>query len=109
MASGAAAVARARRRVISHFMQNNAVSPDTAILVVPDRPLEERALQRLVGYGVLVETTKHTYYLDVRAYDRWRNERRKRAIIALLIAGLISLLAALLGMFVTGATLALRG
>ena len=46
MASAAAAVvAKARRDVISHFMQANAVSRDSAATWVPNRPLQQRMLE----------------------------------------------------------------
>ena len=84
MATAAAAVvARARREVTSHFMQRNAVSPDSAVRWVPDRRLERRILNRFVRRGVLVEVREDTYYLDVPAYDRWRRSARKRFAIAL--------------------------
>ena len=97
MATAAAAVvARARRDVISHFMERNAVSAGEAVRWVPDRALKQRMLARagagragtaarFVRRGVIVETAQDTYYLDVPAYDRWRRSTRKRA--AALIGG----------------------
>jgi hypothetical protein len=94
MATAAAAVvAKARREVISHFMQNNAVSPAAAVRWTPDRRLKQRMLARFVRQGVLVETAADTYYLDVPAYDRWRRSVRKRAAFAL--AGVAAVGAAL--------------
>lgn len=84
MASAAAAlVAKARRDVVSHFMQQNAVSPAQAIQWVPDRRLKRRALARFVRQGVIVETGEDTLFLDVPAYDRWRRSTRKRIAVAL--------------------------
>ena len=84
MATAAAAVvARARRDVVSHFMERNAVSPDQAARWVPDRHLQRRIVGRFVRRGVLVETAPDTYYLDVPAYDRWRRSVRKRAALAI--------------------------
>jgi hypothetical protein len=94
MATAAAAVvARARREVISHFMQSNAVSPASAVHWVPERGLERRLLARFVRRGVLVETGDERYYLDVPAYDDWRRSARRRAAVA--IAGVTVLSAAL--------------
>lgn len=84
MATAAAAiVAKARRDVVSHFMQQNAVSPAQAIEWVPDRRVRRRALARFVSQGVIVETTQDTFFLDVPAYDRWRRSSRKRLAVAL--------------------------
>jgi hypothetical protein len=96
MATAAAAVGAAIRRVISHLMSANAVSADSAVYFVPERRLQRRLLARLVRRGVIVETRPDTYYLDLPAYDRWRRSRRQRA--ALLIGGVAvaSALAALL-------------
>lgn len=93
MATAAAAVvAKARRDVISHFMQQNAVSASAAIRWVPDRRVRRRILERFVRQGVIVEQAPDTFYLDIPAYDRWRRSSRKRVAIAL--AGLAAIGAA---------------
>jgi hypothetical protein len=67
-------------------MSNNAVSRDSAVYFVPDRPLQRRMLARLIRRGVIVETAPDRYYLDVPAYDRWRRGLRQR--VAVLMGGL---------------------
>jgi hypothetical protein len=96
MATAAAAVGAAMRKVTSHLMSNNAVSPESAVYFVPDRRLQRRVLGRLIRRGVVVETAPDTYYLDVPAYDEWRRGLRRR--IALIFGGalLTGLAAALL-------------
>ena len=89
MATAAAAVGAAMRRVISRLMSANAVSPDSAIYFVPDRRLQARVLQRLIRRGVIVETKPDTYYVNVPAYERWRRTMRGRA--ALMIGGVVML------------------
>ena len=89
MATAAAAVGAAIRRVVSHLMGANAVSPETAIYFVPDRHIQRRVLARLVRRNVIVETQPDTYYLDIPAYDRWRRSMRGRA--ALMIGGVVVL------------------
>jgi hypothetical protein len=97
MATAAGAVvAKARRDVISHFMQANAVSAERASAWIPDRPLQRRALARFVDRGVIIETGKDTYYLDLPEYDRWRRSMRKRAAFALLAVAIIGAVAAAL-------------
>ena len=90
-----AAVSVAIRKVISHLMSNNAVSPESAVHYVPDRHLQQRLLARLVRRGVIVETGPDRYYLDVPAYDRWRRGLRRR--VAVLMGGL-GIAAAALGL-----------
>ena len=86
MATAAAAVvAKARRDVISHFMERNAVAPESAVQWVPDRHIQRRMMDRLARRGVLVETADDKYYLDVPAYDSWRRSLRRRA--AMTVAG----------------------
>jgi hypothetical protein len=67
-------------------MSNNAVSRDSAVYFVPDRPLQRRMLARLIRRGVIVETAPDRYYLEVPAYDRWRRGLRQR--VAVLMGGL---------------------
>jgi CTP-dependent riboflavin kinase len=83
MATAAAIVARARRDVISHFMERNAVSSDAAVRWVPERHIQRRMLARLIRRGVLVETGEDTYFLDVPAYDRWKRSLRLRTVVLL--------------------------
>ncbi len=80
-AAGAAgaAVARARRRLVSHFMSNDAVSADKAIGYAPERGIERRLLERLIDQGVLHVGKAGTYWLDIPAYDKWNRKRRRRA------------------------------
>jgi hypothetical protein len=97
MATAAAAVvAKARRDVISHFMERNAVSSGGAVRWVPDRNLEQRMLARFVRRGVMVETAEDTYYLDVPAYDGWRRSARKKAV---LLMGGVAAIGAILAAF----------
>ena len=97
MATAAAAVvARARRDVVSHFMQRNAVDPGAAVEWVPDRRIERRMLARFVDRGVIRETAPDTYYLDPPAYDDWRHSVRKRAGMAVVAVALVGAAAALL-------------
>jgi hypothetical protein len=96
MATAAAAVGAAIRRVTSHLMSANAVSPKSAIYFVPERRLQRRVIGRLMRRGVMVETKPDTYYLDIPAYDRWRRSMRGRAALAIGSVVLLSALAALL-------------
>jgi hypothetical protein len=97
MATAAAAiVARARRDVVSHFMQHNAVNSGAAVSWVPERRIQRRMLARFVRRGVIIETAPGTYYLDPPAYDDWHRSVRKRAAVAVLAVAAIGVAAAVL-------------
>ncbi|MDB5705891.1 MAG: hypothetical protein JWN66_3007 [Sphingomonas bacterium] len=96
----AAAMARARRRVISHFMSRNAVSPENAVAFAPDRRMEEKFFERLRANGVLVAGKNGTWYLDVPRFDLYQQSRRKR--IGLVLAGIATALAAGVGIGLLG-------
>jgi hypothetical protein len=96
----AAAMARARRRVISHFMSKNAVSPDNAVSFTPARRMEEKFFDRLRENGVLAPAKNGTWYLDVPKLDAYQEGRRKK--IGMALAGLAAALAAGVGIGLLG-------
>lgn len=96
----AAAMARARRRVISHFMSRNAVTPENAVSFTPERRMERKFFDRLREKGVLAPGEAGTYYLDAPKLDAYQQSRRKRMGIAL--AGLAAALAAGVGIVLLG-------
>ncbi len=91
----AAAVARARRRVISYFMAQNAVTPEKAIAFVSDRRLEQRMFDRFVAAKVIVWAEGGRYYLDVPAWDDYARKRRRRVglVMGALAAGAAAVVA----------------
>jgi hypothetical protein len=78
-------------------MSNNAVSPETAVHYIPDRPLQRRMLARLIRRDVIVETGPDRYYLDIPEYDCWRRGLRRRIALVMGAVGLAVLGAGLLG------------
>jgi len=99
-AAVAAAMARARRRVISHFMSRNAVSPEKAVSFSPERRMEQRFFDRLCDKGVIVPAAKGTWYLDAPKFDAYQQNRRKR--MGMVLAGLATALAAGVGIGLLG-------
>lgn len=87
--AAAAAVAVARRRVLDHFFAANAVTPDNATPFVAPRRLQQRQFERLLEKGVIREARPGTYYVDVPAWNAWRQGTHTRLKIALLIAVLV--------------------
>lgn len=68
-------------------MANNAVSPESSVHFIPDRPLQRRMLARLIRRGVIVETGPDRYFIDIPAYDLWRRGLRRR--VAMIFGGLL--------------------
>jgi len=97
MATAAAAVVgKARRDVISYFLQRNAVNANSAVTWIPQRGLHRRMLARFVNSGVVIEEAADTYFVNVAAYDSWRRSMRHRASMLLLGVGAIGVLIAAL-------------
>lgn len=96
----AAAMARARRRVISHFLSRGAVSPEKAVSFSPERRMERKFFERLCDKGVLVPAANGTWYLDTPKFDAYQQSRRKRVGMAL--AGLATALAVGVGIGLLG-------
>lgn len=97
MATAAAAVvAKARRDVLSHFMQAKAVDRDSASCWVPERRIQRRVLARMVRQGILVEAGHDSYFVDLPAYDNWKRSVRRRIAVGV---GSAAVLAAIAGLF----------
>ena len=79
----AAAAARARRRVVSHFMAKNAVSADNAVPFTAGRRLEQKFFDRLRNQGVILPGKNGGYYIDAPKLDAYQSSRRKRVGYAL--------------------------
>ncbi|WP_375396946.1 hypothetical protein [uncultured Sphingomonas sp.] len=91
-----AAVARARRRIGSHFMGQNAVSPAKAVAYVPGRRIERRMFESMRDKGVVNESAPGKYWLDIPAFDAWNSARRRRAGVMIGAAVAISVAIGLL-------------
>jgi len=89
----AAAIARARREVRSHFETRNADSPAKAVAyAAPDR-LHQRQFDLLVGRGILCSTGDGRYWLDREAIRR-EEERRREAFKKVLLVVIIAMIIA---------------
>ena len=95
-AAAAAAVTRARRQVISHFMALNAVSAETGVSFAPARRLETKEFGRLQSAGV-IKPARSGYYIDIPAYDAWSRARHKREALVLTIVMLVLSIGAIVG------------
>lgn len=80
-ALAAAAISKAQRQVVSHFLSRNAVSAGEAVPYEPQRRLERRYFEQLRGKGVIVPTTRGTYWIDVPKLEAHRATLRKRSLV----------------------------
>jgi hypothetical protein len=75
----------AERRVCDHLLTLNAVSPGGAQPLEGLRWIQQRALQRLMAAGVILEDSPGRFYLYAPAYSAHMASRRRRVKIALIV------------------------
>jgi alkylation response protein AidB-like acyl-CoA dehydrogenase len=91
-------IIHAEHRVARALRDAGATGPDTAGPVPDTHPLDERALERLVGAGVVRESGAGRYWLDAEGYRAYRGARRMRALTILGVGLFIVLVLALSGL-----------
>ncbi|MBB5715957.1 hypothetical protein [Sphingomonas aerophila] len=89
--SGAAVavlVAKARQRIVHHFLEADATTRERAVAFTPrDRRLDRRMFTSMVQFGALQEADTGNYWLDEKRYADFRKERLARVLGILAIAG----------------------
>ncbi|HEV7590812.1 MAG TPA: hypothetical protein VGO40_22065 [Longimicrobium sp.] len=91
-------IIHAEHRVIRGLRDAGATGPDTAGSVANERPLDGRALERLIAAGAVRAAGDGRYFLDLDAYQAYRGERRKRALTILGVGLFVVLVLALSGL-----------
>lgn len=86
-----AVIARHRRKIISHFLSQNAVTPEKAVGYEPPRRIDRRLFDRLREREVIRQNGRGAYYIDVASLDSYNRSRRRLA------GGVIAALAVLAG------------
>jgi hypothetical protein len=89
-------IVHAEHTLARALQRAGATSADTAQPLHELRPIEERALGRLVAAGAIRDAGPGRFWLDESAYGAVRGGRRRRAL--LLIALVILILAALVAL-----------
>jgi hypothetical protein len=79
-------IIHAEHRVVRGLREAGATAPGAAQAVSAARPIDGRALDRLLGAGAVREQGAGRYYLDDDAYRAYRGERRRRALIVMGVA-----------------------
>lgn len=91
--TAAAAVAKARHDVLSHFMKAKAISKQNAVEYRPGRLLRGRQFARLRASGVIKDARGERYWIDIVRYEDWSRTRRRRLAV---VTGAAALLAAVI-------------
>jgi hypothetical protein len=89
--AAAAAVAKARRTIISYFRDAGAVSSDTAVNYPPQRRIGERVFDRLRRQDIVRAGKNGGFYVDLAAWDKYALRQRRvvfgvMAILLVLVA-----------------------
>ena len=88
----AAAVARARRRIVAHFYVHHAISAEEAVAYVPAKGMGQRQFEEMLARGILHQAAPGRFWIDQAAYQA-DLERRRRMVIPLIIVVLLILAA----------------
>jgi len=91
-------IVHAEHRVARELRDAGATSPERAVPVAGTRPLDGRALERLLGAGAVREAGSGRYWLDVEGYGAYRGSRRRRALTVLAVGIFVVLVLALSGL-----------
>ena len=86
-------IVHAEHRVARRLRHAGATSPGAARPLEEERPLDGRALRRLLDAGVVRDAGGGRFFLDEAAYAEFRAIRRKRALTA--VAVIVVILAVL--------------
>ena len=90
----AAAVVRARRKMIDRLAEAGAVTEATAVAVEPKRRMERKALEYLCHEGIVAEPQPGRYFVRRDRAELWHRRLHRRAFIAAVAA--VAILAAVL-------------
>jgi len=82
--AAAAAMARARRKVVAYFYAMHAISPEDAVAYKPERPAQARQFERMRAKGIIQQVSPGQYWLHIPAYEADKEARRKRMVLIVL-------------------------
>jgi hypothetical protein len=81
----AAAQIAAERRIVRQLRLAGATTAERATAVQVRSSLARWKLRRLLSVQAIATTVPDRYFLDERAYDRWRQVRRRALAVVLLL------------------------
>ena len=76
-------IVHAEHRVASRLRAGGATAPATAQPLALSRPIDTRALSRLMAAGAVREVESGRYYLDHAGYAAMRESRFRRILLAM--------------------------
>lgn len=79
----AAAVMRARRRILSQLEEGGATSAEGAMALEPSRRLERKAIDYFRRRGIILEPQPGRYFVLADKAAAWRRSVRTRVVVAL--------------------------
>lgn len=79
------------RRVVEALEGKGAVDPGTATKLPQENFFQKWHFRRLLNAGVVGETMDQAQYLKIVEYAAWRHRRRMRALVALVVIGVLAL------------------
>ena len=85
------AIHRTERKLVDALEAAGAVTPENALDLPLSNWLKRQLFQRLLNGGAVGETPDRKRYLNVLGYEAYRNRRRLRALVAVLIVAAIGL------------------
>lgn len=91
----AAAIGRARRRVVAHFLVQHAISAGDAVAYVPERRLEVKQFERMRRTGVIHDAGEGRFWLDLPAYNA-EHARQHRTLLIVAFVAAVAIAGALL-------------
>lgn len=85
-----ALIARARYRIIGHFMAFHAIEAGEAVDYVPRTPLYRREFDALLARGLVRQAGYRRYWVDLAACQADVERRRRRRAVPIVVATAIA-------------------
>ena len=85
----AAAVGRARRQVIAHFLVQHAITPGDAVAFVPEKRLMRKQFEQMLRHGIIHDAGGGRYWLDLPAYNAEHARRHRILMVVVFVAALV--------------------
>jgi hypothetical protein len=79
------AMLASERRIVRRLRRADATAPETAAALAVRTPLSRFRLRQLIRGGAVVAAASDRFYLDADGFARYRQGRRRRALIVLAV------------------------
>lgn len=75
---------RVRGAVPGFFAERHALAPEDTVAFAPEGASAQRRFGQLVAAAVLRQTAEGRYWMDLAAYHRWSEAKRRTQVVAAL-------------------------